>query len=101
MRINEADIIAFARSLEGTTIYTRARRKPFKALVSGGRISYQLADSPESTPRPEGGSALAKTLDKYNETGSLTTTDYQIFSVNASYTLTLIDMFVRQHGTKR
>lgn len=90
------DLIAFARTLEGKTLQTR-RGRPFAVSVQGNQIVYtRLGDAEGSPTRPEGHSALEKTVAQYNATQSMTTTDYQSFSVNSSYTLTLIDLYQKQ-----
>jgi hypothetical protein len=96
MSLTAAELIAFARSLEGEILRTR-RGKPFQVSVVSGRIVYtRIGNDGETSLRPEGASALDRTVALYHDTGSLTTTDYQAFSVNASYTLTLIDLYQRR-----
>lgn len=49
-----ADVITFARTLEGKTLHTR-RGKPFQVSVVSGRIVYtRLGDAATNAPsRPE------------------------------------------------
>jgi hypothetical protein len=86
------DFLSFVRSLEGQEIPTLAGRSRFTVRVVDNGLEF----TPLSTQQPRGHSRsyVQRVLDRFRETGSLSTADYQ-FTVNASYQLALIERFLR------
>ena len=48
--------------------------------------------------RPHERKFIESVLDRFDKTGSFITTDYQDLTYNASYTLTLIEQYVKSHA---
>ncbi len=74
------------------------RDKAFTVRVTKTGVEY----TPQSTmkARPHQTKFLERVLDKFSETGSFRTTDYQKFPVCSSYTLTLIAAYIAQKDVK-
>ncbi|HLM69655.1 MAG TPA: hypothetical protein VK358_19085 [Longimicrobium sp.] len=87
------EFLSFVRTLEGEVIQTLAGRARFTVRIVDNGLEF----TPVSTeqPRAHTRAYVQRVLDRFRETGSLSTTDYQ-FTVNASYQLTLIDRFLRR-----
>jgi hypothetical protein len=87
------DFISFVHTLEGETIQTLAGRAHFTVRVLDNGLEF----TPLSTNHPRGHTRayVQRVLDRFHETGSLSTADYQ-FTVNASYQLTLIERYLRR-----
>jgi hypothetical protein len=100
MRTIELDALrAFAKTLEGQTLTTRAQRKPFQVRVAKTGLEYTPAST--GKPRPQGYRFVQRFLDRYAETGSLHPGDYHDISVNASYLTALIERFVQGRSGPR
>jgi hypothetical protein len=87
------DFLSFVRTLEGEVIPTLAGRAQFTVRVVDNGLEF----TPRSTEQPRGHTRayVQRVLDRFRETGSMSTADYQ-FTVNASYQLALIDRFLRR-----
>lgn len=85
------DFLAFVRTLEGEVIPTLAGRAQFTVRVVDNGLEF----TPLSTEISRGHTRayVQRVLDRFRETGSTSTADYQ-FTVNASYQLALIDRFL-------
>ena len=92
MKTVELDSLrAFARTLEGQTLTTRAQKKPFLIRVRETGLEYTPLSTGE--PRLEPDKFVQRFLARYAETGSLRLAEYQNISVNASYLTALIERF--------
>lgn len=87
------EYMGFVRTLEGEVLPTLAGRAQFTVRVVDNGLEF----TPLSTDRPRRHTRayVQRVLDRFQETGSLSTADYQ-FTVNASYQLALIDRFLQR-----
>ena len=83
---------AFARSLHGMELQTKARGKRFRFLVEDHGFTYVPMTSQE--PRPQNNKNIEAVLDRYNQSGSLRPGDYADISVYASYLLVVIERYI-------
>jgi hypothetical protein len=92
--IDRQAFIKFVRTQEGHVLRTLKRDKAFTVRVTKKGVEY----TPQSTmkARPHQTKFMERVLDKFSETGSYKTTDYQKLTVSSSYTLTLISAFIAQ-----
>ena len=90
-RITADALMRFARTLDGQVLTTSARGVPFTVSVAGGRLEFTPASTGKS--RPASPASLDRVLQQFAATGSTSPGDYQQLTVNASYILTLIDMY--------
>ena len=95
-KISRQDFLQFVRSQEGQILRTLKRNKAFTVRVTKTGVEY----TPQSTmkARPHQTKFMERVLDKFSETGSFRTTDYQQFTVCSSYMLTLIAAYIAQKG---
>ena len=75
---------------------TRAGRSKFTVCLAGDGVEF----TPLSTkkPRLHERKFIERILSRFEKTGSFITSDYQNLTVNASYTLTLIDRYLKSHA---
>jgi hypothetical protein len=92
-RISTDSFLAFCQSLEGQELTTRAGRSKFTVCLAGDGLEYTPLSSKK--PRPHERRFIERVLDRFEKTGSFITSDYNGLTVNASYTLTLIDRFLK------
>lgn len=83
-----SDVKQAASSLEGRTLETHHRRRQFHLKVEPEGLFY----TPESSGkgRLQEWKYIQRVLDRFNETGSLSPSEYKDMSMNASYLLTVI-----------
>ncbi|MCM1566078.1 MAG: hypothetical protein NC238_09065 [Dehalobacter sp.] len=95
MIIDYYAFIEFIRGLKGQTIYTMAKEKPFTVDV----ISNGLIYTPFSTmiPRTHSKNFIERVLERFETTKSLRPADYHDITVNASYNLALLKMYLNQN----
>jgi hypothetical protein len=93
-RIATEALVRFARTLDGQVLTTSSRGVPFITRVVGGRLEF----TPVSTgkARPESSAALERVLRQFAATGSPRPGDYVQSTGNASYLLTLIEMYQKR-----
>ncbi|HEX9901709.1 MAG TPA: hypothetical protein VGB72_02485 [Acidobacteriota bacterium] len=86
------DLLAYTRTLEGRGLRTLAKDAKFKVSVSKGSILY----TPESTGKERGHTFkfARRVFERFLKTKSFIPRDYQDISVNASYMLAVIAMYV-------
>ena len=91
------EFLAFAKTKEGQVVQTRAGRSQFAVRVTNDGVEY----TPLSTmkPRPHEMKMLERVLEQFQRTNSYTTTEYR-FTINASYTLSLIDQILANRPTQ-
>jgi D-3-phosphoglycerate dehydrogenase len=89
--VNRSALLAFAKTQEGKTLFTRSQKKPFTVAVIGQGLQF----TPEETgrPRPELPQVIDRVLAHYNATGSQYTSDYQDITQNSSYLMTLLALY--------
>lgn len=93
--IPTSEFLAFAKTLKGHEITSRAGRSKFTVNVVGDDLTF----TPLSTgkPRPHPRRYVEKVLEQFNRTKSYTLQEYRDNSiVNATYMLTLISLFLEQ-----
>jgi hypothetical protein len=78
----------YAKSIDGTTLETRARHNKFHFTVDDDGFHY----IPESTnkPRIQETKYVDRVLQRFNEIRSLSPKDYTDLTMNASYLLAII-----------
>ena len=93
--VTPQEFIAFAKTKEGQELQTRVGKSKFIVRVVGNEVEY----TPLSTnkPRPHELKMLERVLEHFHRTGSYTTTEYR-FTMNASYTLTLISLLLAKRA---
>jgi hypothetical protein len=86
MPVSYEDLVAVAKARVGQSLTTIGGRATFTTQ----EVRNQMYIVPDSTKRPRPLQAGAQeALKIYNETGSMTTSDYQQATVNSSYLLRL------------
>ena len=95
-RIPTDSFLTFCHSLEGDEISTRAGFSKFTVRIAGDGVEYTPASTKIS--RLHKLKSIESVLDHFETTGSLVTTNYQNLTRNASYTLTLIDLYLKRHA---
>ena len=82
----------YVKSLSGKTFQTSKQKKNFIVQFKKGKIHY----IPKATgkPRPHEDIYLERVVDRFNETNSLMPKDYVDITLNASYTLALIEQYI-------
>ena len=94
-RISTDDFLKFCGSLEGREITTRAGRAKFTVRALGDGIEYTPLSSRD--PREQTRKYIERILDRFDQThGDFVTTSYHDLTMNASYALTLIDLYLQQ-----
>lgn len=91
--VNTKELIHFAKKLEGQQLTTLARKIQFAVLVTNDGLEY--VPSTTGIPRKHGQKWLDRFCDEFNKTQSFTTTDYTHLSVNASYALAVISLYLK------
>ena len=93
-KLTPANLLTFAQTVEGQTLSTLHRGKPFVISVDGDLLLIEASTGkrPRRVYRDGG---LAKVCSKYSLTKSFSPGDYTTESFHASYILTLIDLFLR------
>jgi len=97
MRIASNDFLSFCQSLEGQQIPSRAGRTRFLVRLADNGLVFIL---PSGASRLESLRKVDIVLDRFDQTESFTTTDYLDYTVNVSYMLTLIDLYLKNRQTK-
>ena len=92
MKIASEDFIIYVKSMEGKCFLTQFRGKPFTIENASNGFFF----TPQSTgkTRFHDFDTLRRILEKYNHTSSLHPKDYFDITMNASYTLALIKIYV-------
>lgn len=95
-KITASQLFAFARTLDGETLHTLARKKPFTIHVEADCIRFT---SPTiKGPRSLSLEWLEKICDEYSITNSLRPGDYHGITFDSSYAMALISAYVAKHG---
>ncbi len=86
------------KSLSGKTFQTGQQKKNFIVQFKKHKIHY----IPKTTgkPRPHEDIYLKRVVDRFNETNSLMPKDYVDITLNASYTVALIEQYIVGKNTK-
>jgi len=97
MSISFSSFMAFCKTLEGQTLPTKGGNANFVLLsVKSDRLFYHVistGNDRRSTKR-----WIEDVLNHYSKTGSLRPVDYVHITTNASYTLTLLDLFLKHQS---
>lgn len=90
--IDVTSLRAFAQTLEGKLLTTRARACVFQVQVTRDRLIF----TPRSTgkPRPQFDRDTEAVLTRFRADGSLRPGDYHDLTVNASYLLAILEKYV-------
>lgn len=87
--VTNAGLVRVALEHQGEELTTLAGRATFRVFVEGGSIYVE----PTSTgKRRDLGAGTRKTLERYNQTGSMTPADHQDLTFNSVYVLRLISL---------
>lgn len=92
--MTSADIIAFAATLEGQTLYTLTRKKAFTVRVVKKGLEYTPVFSKKK--RIQEILYIDRQLNIYNETHSLSPKHYNNLTMNASYLIPIIKLYISQ-----
>ena len=94
MTIDLSELIQFINSLNGQYALTLYKRKPFLIEIASNGFCF----TPRSTgkARIHDQETLRRIVETYNRSGSLYPKDYFDITMNASYTLTIIKMYLDQ-----
>ena len=89
-------LMAFTRGVEGVSLQTLRRKRPFKVAVVGSSLEF----TPDSslTPRRENHAQIMTVLVQFEKTRSFQMSDYAESSFNASYVLALIKHWQNHHA---
>ncbi len=99
-RIDFTDLIAFCKKMEGETLNTLYQKKPFVlSKVESEKLTY-IPLSKKQIKRTQDRDFIESILDRYELTGSLRPGDYIDLTVNASYILPLINLYLRSKENK-
>jgi hypothetical protein len=90
--ISIQELKGYAKSINGTTLETRAQHKRFHFMVDDKGFHY----IPESTnkPRIQPNKFVDRVLQRFNGKRSLSPRDYQDLSKNSSYLLAIIEKYL-------
>lgn len=83
-------LVTFARTLEGETLFTLHRRRPFTVVVIGNDIEITPSTG---SPRRTDPNHIDLLLNKLRSTGSFQPGQYTEVTFNASYILTLVKLW--------
>lgn len=86
-------LFSFARSVQGQTLPTLHRKKPFKVEVNGTGLTFTPNASLQV--RSESRDRIASLLERLSETGSFQPGVYSDILFNASYVLALVKEWQR------
>ena len=85
------ELIAFVRSRGQLELHTLLQKHPFTARLAGDGFEYLPQTG---TPRSHGREYLARVCEKFSRTNSFSPGDYHDITMNASYTLALIQAYL-------
>ena len=91
MKLTLEQILSLLRSHQGRTLKTVTEQE-YVVEVKGGKVT--VTPSSTGTPRSLPKNELVQALEEFNRTGSIVSTDYRGFGVNASYYLPLLHSIV-------
>lgn len=83
-------LLAFARTLEGKSLVTLHRRKPFKVAVIGGKLEITPSTG---KPRITDRNHIEALLTTLKKTGSFQPGKYVDVTFNASYILSIVKLW--------
>ena len=87
-------LLAFARSVEGESVVTLHRKRPFKVCVIGAGLEITPATG---TPRTTDRNHIDELLKRLDKTGSFQPGEYHDVTFNASYLLALVKLWQASH----
>ncbi len=94
--INFDSFMAFCKTLEGQTLPTKGGRSQFVLLSVARDCLYYLPSTKKE--RHSKRKWIERVLNHYALTNSLRPGDYVHVTTNASYTLTLMDLYLKQQS---
>ena len=92
--MNARDLRSFASKLRGEILVTLSRGVSFRVEIHGSGLAFTPLSS--GVTRPETLNRLQLVIDEFERSHSYRAGDYQDFSVNASYVLALLDLFLKR-----
>lgn len=95
-RVTADELDKFAHTIEGEELTTAARRKVFTVRAVDGVTEYTPASS--SIPRRANYDKLVLVCDEFSRTKSFKPSDYHHLTFHSSYTLALIERYLRSRG---
>jgi hypothetical protein len=90
-RISLENLAEFVHTLEGKTLFTSARKKPFTVAVTPTGFEYTPVSS--GTPRTNGYKYIQGVLDHFHGVQSFQPGQYVDITRNASYLMTILEMY--------
>lgn len=94
MELDIKEFLSFLKTLDGQPFRTLHRKLLFEVNVVPSGLYYTPKSS--GTPRIQQWKFIERVALRFKETESFHPGDYQDISVNASYLLTLIDVYLRK-----
>jgi hypothetical protein len=91
-KVTPERLIRFVGEREGMRLRTLIRRRPFSAHTSGDGLEYVPSTN---KPRLHEMKWLAGVCKEFNRSGSFRPSNYIHLTMNASYTLALIDKYLK------
>jgi hypothetical protein len=88
------ELRAYAKTLQGRTLTTAARKKEFAVEVKDNGLIYTPASTRRS--RFQHNKHIVPILERFNTTRSFTPSEYHDLTVNASYVLAVISSYREQ-----
>ena len=92
-RISRDDFVAFVNTLAGQELTTRAQHRPFTVSVNPNGLEFMPSSQ---KPRQQSFADIDDVLEEFAASGSLQPGDYQPETMNRSYLLTLIAMYLER-----
>ncbi|HEY7329592.1 MAG TPA: hypothetical protein VH592_18280 [Gemmataceae bacterium] len=95
-RVTADEIRSFAKSLGGKPLHTLAQGKEFTVEVDGDYILYTPASTgKQRRHRP---AYLEAVCERFSDTNSYHSSTYRPVTLNPSYTLAVIDAYLKSKG---
>jgi 5-methylcytosine-specific restriction protein A len=95
-QIDVANFVDFVRSQDGKTLQTKSRNRTFTVKVTNTGFEYTPTST--MTARQHQFNKMERVLEQFCETGSYNTSEYSQFTVCSSYTLALVDLFLKEQS---
>ncbi len=96
-RIDLNDFKAYVKTLEGKRLETKARGKVFTVEV--GPSGFRYTPQSTGTPRTNTYKAVQNVFERFQSLQSFQPGDYHDLTVNASYLLAILEMYLAKKRT--
>jgi hypothetical protein len=92
-KLSADGFLSFCKLRDGEELLTRHGGSAFKLRVVGDGVDYIPRST--NTPRRESKATIEAVLERFNQTGSFVTSEYEALTRNSSYTLTMLDELLK------